>query len=239
MSSETKTSANRSAADKEEHSLTKTPLLFFVAVTFLLSFLGYAPWVLESYGLLPGGLGMPFMLIGGGSPTLGAFAAVYRMNGREGIGRLFGGFSRQFPKRWAAVGFLLPAGIFIGALALMSFVGLPLDLLSVELMLLLMLLPQALMMNVWEEIGWRGFLLPGLQEKQSAFTSSIIVGLIWSLWHIPHFLVKDSPQLAIFGNFLIFIFHTVLVSIVYTWLYNSGRGNLIPVTLFHATMNAV
>lgn len=36
---------------------------------------------------------------------------------------------------------------------------------------------------ITEEIGWRGFLLPNLQKKYSPFLSSVIVGLLWGLWH--------------------------------------------------------
>jgi len=35
-----------------------------------------------------------------------------------------------------------------------------------------------------EEIGWRGFLLPNLQKKHTAFVSSIIVGILWGVWHL-------------------------------------------------------
>jgi len=33
------------------------------------------------------------------------------------------------------------------------------------------------LMNMWEEIGWRGYALPALQEKHSALISSLIVGI--------------------------------------------------------------
>ncbi len=36
-----------------------------------------------------------------------------------------------------------------------------------------------------EEPGWRGFALPRLQLKFSPLISSLILGLIWGLWHMP------------------------------------------------------
>ncbi|ASC70097.1 hypothetical protein XM38_010270 [Halomicronema hongdechloris C2206] len=36
-----------------------------------------------------------------------------------------------------------------------------------------------------EEIGWRGFALPMLQQQYSGFRASIILGFLWALWHVP------------------------------------------------------
>jgi membrane protease YdiL (CAAX protease family) len=45
-----------------------------------------------------------------------------------------------------------------------------------------------------EELGWRGFLLPRLQARYSALVSSIIVGIVWGLWHLPLFMLEGmSP----------------------------------------------
>ncbi len=45
---------------------------------------------------------------------------------------------------------------------------------------------------IGEELGWRSFLQPILERKNSVLISSIIVGLIWGMWHILGWLLRNS-----------------------------------------------
>jgi len=83
-----------------------------------------------------------------------------------------------------------------------------------------------------EEIGWRGYVLPRLQAKYSALTSTLILGVVWGFWHLPKFLTHFS-----LSSFAWFMGHTVAVAFLYTWLYNGTKGSLLMVTLFHASSN--
>jgi len=85
-----------------------------------------------------------------------------------------------------------------------------------------------------EEMGWRGYVLPRLQAKYSALVSSLILGVIWSVWHLPKFFGTGSSEGR---SFFWFTVYTVSVAILYTWLYNNTRGSLLLVTLFHASGN--
>ena len=83
-----------------------------------------------------------------------------------------------------------------------------------------------------EEIGWRGYVLPRLQAKHSALTASLILGVIWGLWHLPKFV--SHWDTAVFGWYCV---QVLAQTIVYTWLYNNTKGSLLLVTLFHAASN--
>ncbi len=83
-----------------------------------------------------------------------------------------------------------------------------------------------------EEMGWRGYVLPRLQAKHSALTSTLILGVIWSLWHLPKF-VSHWDTLT----FLWFVVDTMAKAILLTWMYNNTKGSLLLVTLFHASFN--
>ncbi len=83
-----------------------------------------------------------------------------------------------------------------------------------------------------EEIGWRGYVLPRLQAKYSALTSTLILGVIWGFWHLPKFLSHWNTV-----TFAWFMVHTISVAVLYTWLYNGTKGSLLLVSLFHAASN--
>jgi len=85
-----------------------------------------------------------------------------------------------------------------------------------------------------EEIGWRGYVLPRLQAKYNALVASLIIGVIWSVWHLPKFFGAD---LSGERSFVWFTIAHLALAVLYTWLYNNTRGSLLLVTLFHAAGN--
>jgi membrane protease YdiL (CAAX protease family) len=91
-----------------------------------------------------------------------------------------------------------------------------------------------------EELGWRGYVLDRLQDKWSALVSSLILGVIWSLWHLPMFFIPGSYQAGLgvgtlaFWSFMIGI---VPLSLPFTWIFNNTRRSTLAVILFHAMVN--
>ena len=85
-----------------------------------------------------------------------------------------------------------------------------------------------------EEIGWRGFALPRLQARHSALVASLVIGVVWAVWHYPKFLTAGNAHDY---PFWLFVLDTVAKSIIFACVFNSTRGSLLSVTLLHASMN--
>ncbi len=86
-----------------------------------------------------------------------------------------------------------------------------------------------------EEAGWRGFALPRLQSRYSALVSSLILGVIWTCWHLPLFFMPGQAQMGI--PFPIYLCMTVALTVYMTWLYNNTRDSLVITVLSHFAYN--
>lgn len=72
-----------------------------------------------------------------------------------------------------------------------------------------------------EEAGWRGFALPRLQRRWRPWRATLLLGLIWGVWHIPLY----GPLGWILPLFLAFL---------YTYLYNVTES-VFACVLLHAS----
>lgn len=84
-----------------------------------------------------------------------------------------------------------------------------------------------------EEIGWRGYVLPRLQNRYSALTAALIIAILAGFWHFPKWIAHWDA--AAFGWSMGDI---ATKSVLLAWMYNNTRGSLLLVTLFHASFNA-
>jgi membrane protease YdiL (CAAX protease family) len=93
-----------------------------------------------------------------------------------------------------------------------------------------------------EEPGWRGYALDGLQARQSALSASFIVGVVWSLWHLPLFFIEGTWQAEQVGlgtqRFWFYMLTILIEAILYTWIYNNTNRSTLSAILFHFMGNA-
>lgn len=90
--------------------------------------------------------------------------------------------------------------------------------------------------GVGEELGWRGYALPGLLERHATLTAALVVGVIWAGWHLPLFLIQGTRQTR---SFAIYLVGVVGLSILLAWLYVRGERSVLLAAVFHAGWNVV
>ncbi len=88
-----------------------------------------------------------------------------------------------------------------------------------------------------EEIGWRGFVLPILQKRWGPIRATLIVGLLWGLWHTPAFAFAETGKTGGLGAVVLFTVYCMVLSVYFTWVYNFTNGSLLIAALFHACIN--
>ncbi|MBT4763270.1 MAG: CPBP family intramembrane metalloprotease [Bdellovibrionaceae bacterium] len=88
-----------------------------------------------------------------------------------------------------------------------------------------------LFMGTLEEFGWRGFAQPLLQRKYSPLTTSVFIGTVWGIWHLPIFFMSNMVQSQ--WGFFPFLLGNIFLSIIFTGIFNSSKGSIFLAALFH------
>jgi membrane protease YdiL (CAAX protease family) len=110
----------------------------------------------------------------------------------------------------------------------------------------LTIMPFAIMRLVYgplpEELGWRGYALDRLQRKWNALVSSLVLGVIWAVWHTPMFFIRGSLMSEVFPlwstKFWVAMGPGILAgAVVMTWIYNNTQRSTLAAILFHFMMN--
>jgi membrane protease YdiL (CAAX protease family) len=174
------------------------------------------------------------------SPTIAALIVSWAAGGMSAVGRLLSGFTRwNVGWRWyvaAVFLFLSPLAIALVYIALGNpAIGLRPD--WTIPMVLGQIFFQFFSGPASEEAGWRGFALPRLQSKYNALVSSLILGVIWTFWHLPLFYLTGATQTSI--PMPIYLLLTLTLTVYMTWLYNNTGGSLTITVLSHFSYNLV
>ncbi|HET6766329.1 MAG TPA: CPBP family intramembrane glutamic endopeptidase [Chitinophagaceae bacterium] len=90
--------------------------------------------------------------------------------------------------------------------------------------------------GIFEEAGWRGFALPVLQTKYSAFIAATIVTIFWVGWHVPSFFYRYQLNAFMLIGLVIGIYAG---SLYLTYIFNFTKGSLLVVTIWHITWDIV
>jgi uncharacterized protein len=222
----------------------KQDLWLFFAIAYAFSWLFWIPDALARNGVpIPSAivefLASPFNPAAFG-PLVAAIVLTFRKERLVGVINLLKrGLDFRFKKVWLVPIFGLPLLVNGGAVLLATLSGWakldlanlsnPIDLPIIFVYILFLAGPFE------EEFGWRGYALDRLQARFNALTSSIILGVFWTMWHLPAVFsnrLPVEPQLFWVWGILI-----VLWSILFTWIYNNTGRSILSVLLFHTMHN--
>jgi membrane protease YdiL (CAAX protease family) len=184
-------------------------------------------------------------------PTLAAFLMTAVLQGRGGILQLL----RRY-MLWR-VGLLWYLLVLLGVPVLMLIAVLPLPgafttfrfpaLSFWPAYLLFYLLFLVAEGPLFEEPGWRGFALPRLEQHSGPLPGTLLLGVLWGLWHLPLFFIPGTDQYALsfVGTGIIshlvplgvFVIWTTALAITMTWVFNNTYGSLGLSMMLHTSIN--
>jgi membrane protease YdiL (CAAX protease family) len=209
------------------------PLIVFFAIAYVLTWIGWTvPDRIYAGTLFSGVLALPFLLMLPG-PLYAALIVTAITAGKPGVVALLRKFTIwRVGWGWFAVALLIAPVICVTPAYLNTIFGAPnptaalIASLPTMLMMFAIRLVNPLDGPMQEELGWRGFALPRLQERHSPLVASAILGVLVVIWHAPLVLLGMLPAYALFATFAF--------TIVFGWLYNNTKGSVLMTLIAHA-----
>ena len=221
------------------------PLLTFFALAYLISWTIWLPLYAHIFGInnLPA---LPYQhALGALGPLLASFITTFIFYKKEAAKILFKKSIKAKPLIYLSIALLSPFLLATLAATINYFVTHEsikfADLLTTkefpQFSFLTFFFYNLFFLGFGEEVGWRGFALPQLQNKMNALTASIVLTMFWALWHLPLFYYRPGYTqmgvVAIVG----WIFSLLTGSVLLTWLYNSTKGSIFICAIFHTTID--
>lgn len=240
--------------------LTRHPVTSFFILAYVIAWLLWLPLILSKgngLGLIPLNSGgaiffLSLITLGSFGPALSALVMSAITAGKAGVRLLLRrvvrgkvGFHWYLMAMFSPLLALLPWLFFMpGALAAFfslrwEAAGLLLG--AVVASILLVFLSMIYGTPLLEEIGWRGFALPRLQEQMGPVRGSIVLGTLWGFWHAPlAFFTAWGLGYRLAGlalAFPLFVLWTISLALIMTWMFNNTRGSLFIAIMFHAAID--
>jgi membrane protease YdiL (CAAX protease family) len=206
------------------------PRLAFVGLSFILA---WSIWV--PAGLWTPKLFLPAVLLGAWTPTFAAVLLTAVTDGAPGVRQYLSGLLKwRVGLQWWLVTLFSMAAISYAAIGLYVLMGGHVPPLS---------LPKGVPHSAWplvaavafvinifvggplaEDVGWRGYFLPKLREAMPAFDASLLVGVVWVVWHAPMFLFPAGGQVVGYMPFPAFALMTIAWSVFMAVVYVNTRS---------------
>ncbi|MCX6175684.1 MAG: type II CAAX endopeptidase family protein [Ignavibacteriales bacterium] len=220
-------------------------LIQFFLLTFLFSWLMWLPSILITYNLITPSqtlitINNVLKWVAGIGPSLTAIILVIKFDGKVGLKKLFKRVWNIKLGYWYFPIILMLPIILVTAHLINTFFfnnSFPKTGLLEEPWWIPVLFVIFFIYQFSEELGWRGYALDRLQKKWNALYSSLLLGCIWGIWHLPMFLSSGFGQHDNHLPFIQFLITLVLLSVWITWFQNNTNNSLIPAFVIHAFIN--
>ncbi|MFC1988326.1 CPBP family intramembrane glutamic endopeptidase [Chloroflexota bacterium] len=211
-------------------------MAFFV-LTFLFTIPSYILVALASNNIVfVPEMAFSFIPIAALAPISAALILSFKENGWDGAKKLLGrafDFKRIVRRIWYVPTLFLVPFVFILTLGLMVLIGESIPAAQFPVVALMFLFPAFFIMALGEELGWMGYAFERMQDQRSAFKATLVLGLIWAIWHVPFYILLRLDPVFIVAQVLMLLG----LRFLHVWIFNNTGKSVFATILFHAVYN--
>ena len=217
---------------------TRKELVQYFGFTFVFAWLFWLPSTLTYLGVInaPAGLLGLLKLVGAVGPAVIALILTGRQAGKPGLKQMMvSSFNVKAHWKFWIGAVLLLLGLHAASRFVLTLISSapppsPSPLATIPMFIVMFLIGGGL----GEEIGWRGYSLDRLQTKYNALNASLLLVVVWIVWHLPLFFYGDTSQSLI--PFRLFILSVIPLGVMLTWVYNNTK-TIFAAAMFHTVGN--
>ncbi len=214
------------------NSTLRSPWLFFLLV-YALSVPFWLLGAVTGIALLPG---LPIAALMAMCPAIAALLLVYKVGRRTGVVALLGrsfDYARIQSKIWYLPAILLTPMVAVLSYGAIRWTGTPIPAARFSPLSAVLLFMVFFVAALGEELGWSGFAIDPLQKRWGALNASIVIGIVWAVFHyVPLAEAHRSVSWIAWWSLGTISLRTIIV-----WLYNNTGGSVFAATLLHAASN--
>jgi len=213
----------------------RSPFLFFLLVFALtIPF-----WLISSLlgNKLPIAIKLPISVFAFANPLIAAAILLYKRFGLNGVKELLKktfDYKKIEKRVWYIPTLFLMPLIYYLTYLIMRLTGSPFP---NPIKLTILMAPAYFILffigAIGEELGWSGYAIDPMQNRLGALKASIILGLIWQIWHI----IGDIQAGNSVNMILWHGFYSIALRVLIVWIYNNTQKSVFAAILIHTMDN--
>ncbi len=220
----------------------------FFALSFILTWLFYGAIIL--LGLNPySGTGMVLLICGGCSPTFVGLAMVlitYNKAEKIEYFRRCYQVKRIKASWWLFILLIFPAIFAVSILIDKLMGGVSPEMINLKFVLqnpvsfIPLLLISFMSGPFAEELGWRGYALEPLLQRFGFIKASLLLGVIWCVWHLPLYFMKETwhGQMGFrLSGFWMFLLMTLGMTVIMSFVFVKTKHSILSAVMLHLCSN--
>jgi uncharacterized protein len=231
--------ADKSGSGLQHAAQSIAAIIAFIVFAFAWSWgLGFVASQIKPQSIL---VSTAVLMVSGFGPSIAAFVIVGAFSGSLGFRRwLAHCLNRNVGWRWFALAFLMPPLVMMVALVVHILLGgailAPIAAAHIPLAIANFGLVSLVGGPLGEEFGWRGYAMSALLAQTTWRIASLLLGLVWGLWHLPLFFMGGTAQSQM--PIFVFMLNILAGSVLFGWLFVRTKGSVLPAIVLHTSLNA-